>query len=281
MTWISDTELALRHLGGKARLKDIVDEVEKIRIQNNNNIGWVNLNVGLILYRNRDGNGQNIFTKIDRGVYKLKTEDPKESKAYPMPTLNDWAVEEIEQFKQEIHDETNVLEHFEKIIGSAISTENAVGQFLKKNPYIFGLHYVNASSEDKIGLNGRTDFLMEKVDGYYDVIELKGPNENIFVQEGDNHYFILSAVAKNATSQMMSYLSKYDILYLSQKEETQKDVLYPKGIIVIGKRKESERRALKIHNHFLNHIEIKTYDDILDEIKTSIENLRKMTSDEI
>lgn len=274
MTWVNDTVLALQHLGGKARLKDIVSEVTNIRSNKNEYIGWINLNVGLILNKNRDGNGQNIFTKVDRGVYKLKTEHPKLT--YPIPTLNNWAVEEIEQFEKEIYQETNVIEQFEKIIDSTTTTERVVGEYLKKNPYIFGLHYVNASSEDKIGLNGRTDFLMETVEGYYNVIELKGPNDNIFIQEGENRYFVMSPVTKNAISQMISYLSKYDILYLSQKEETQKDVLYPKGIIVIGKRREPERKTLKIHNHFLNHIEIKTYDDILDEIKTSIENLKKI-----
>lgn len=276
MTWMSDTISALRHLGGKARLSEIVVQVAKIRSSKNEHIGWVSLTVGLILNKNRDGYGQNIFTKVSRGVYQLKDPYLLKFTEPPIQTLEKWGVKEIEQFEHEIQQETNFLKQFEKIIDSAETTERDIGEFLKKNPSIFGLHYVNASSEDKIGLNGRTDFLMEKVDGYYDIIELKGPNDKIFSQDKERNYLVWTPVAKNAICQIINYLNKYDLLYLSQKEETQKDVLYPKGIIVMGKRTEAEKKVLKIHNHFLNHIEIKTYNDIFDDIKTSIDNLDKI-----
>lgn len=273
MTWLDDTVLALNNLGGKARLKDIVNEVIEIRSKRSEYTSWTHLNVSKILKNN--GYGKDKFTKVSRGVYQLKSSTSKSLFEWQdEPSISEVQNNVVEL--QEIKQEANVLEQFESIIKDPVTTEKTVGDFLKKNPFVLGLNYLNASSEDKIGLNGRTDFLMENSMGYYDVIELKGPNEEIFIREKNGHYYIWTQTLKNAISQMMSYLYKYDILYLSQKEEAQKDVLYPKGIIVVGKRNEDERKALKIHNHFLNNIYIKTYDDILDEIKVSMDNLSRI-----
>jgi len=270
MTWINDTALALQLLGGRAKLKDIVDKVEEIRANKNAYVGsYVGLTVGLILNKHRDGYGQNIFTKIDRGIYGLRGTN------YQLDYF--FESDEIEDFAKDIKQESSILDEFERLIKLDTTTESDVGDIIKDNPPILGLHYISASSEDKIGLNGRTDFLIEKTDGFFDIIELKGPNDNIFTKDPKGHYAVWTAITKDAISQMISYLYKYDIYYLSQKEETRKDVIYPKGIIVIGRRDEEKKKALRIHNHFLSHIEIITYDDLLDQIKTSIKNLDRIT----
>ena len=275
MTWLDDTVIALKNLGGEARLKDIVNEVIEIRSKKSEYTSWTHLNVSQILKNNGNGYGKNKFNRVRRGVYQLKSSTSKSLFEWDdEPSVSEVQNDDVEF--QEIKKEANVIEQFESIIKDPVTKEKNIGDFLKKNPFVLGLNYLNASSEDKIGLNGRTDFLMENSVGNYDVIELKGPNEDIFTQEKNGNYYIWTQTLKNAISQMMSYLYKYDILYLSQKEEAKKDVLYPKGIIVVGKRNEEERKALKIHNHFLNHIKIKTYDDILDEIKVSVDNLSRM-----
>ncbi len=221
---------------------------------------------------NRDGNGRNIFTKVSRGVYRLKTLSqyhPLETWFKKLPKI------EEQEFHNGIKSKLSKLNIFLDIISKDGSTETEVGNYLKNEPWIFSLEYLKASSEDKIGLNGRTDFLLEKTIGEFDLVELKGPNEKIFIKSDTHDYSRLSAKSKDALSQMINYLSKYDKYYLFQKEETKRDVLYPQGIIVIGRENDTDRQALSSHNNFLNRIKFTTYDHLIQSCQTSLLNIEK------
>ena len=86
----------------------------------------------------------------------------------------------------------------------------------------------------------------------------------------------MSAELKDAISQMASYLDYYYKHYLSHREITQMDVLHPRGFIIIGRRRESEKEALEAHKAIMRGVvEIMTYDDVLNEAKQVIKTFKR------
>ncbi|MDD4897757.1 MAG: DUF4263 domain-containing protein [Methanocellales archaeon] len=269
MTWFKDVVVALRNLGGEARWTDLVNETCRIRDQKGEHISYFcQLRINFVLNENRDGKGKDVFTKPCRGIYKLKH----------YPSL-EYIFREITETTEErellsgIQQKLSKISEFLDIISNDSCTESEAGRFVKEEPWILGLDYLKADSEEDIGLNGRTDFLMEKIGGDFDIIELKGPNEKIFLQPENRGYSRMNAICKDSLSQIINYLSKYDKYYLFQREETKRDVLYPKGVIVIGRDKNTDLNALKTHNNFFHRIEIVTYDHLIERTRTSLQNI--------
>lgn len=280
MTWLEDVINVLESLGGEARWTELVEETIKYRKEKGEYISplkhSVNIRINFTLNENRDGNGRDIFTKVSSGLYKLKVPNLEEWQQ-TIEEYSDEVIDEIEEeeLKNGIESKLSKLDNFLEIISTTTANETIAGNFLKDNPWIFGLEYLKTIPEEKIGLNGRTDFLLEGIDGNFNIVELKGPNENIFIKSVEQNFFRWSATCKDAVSQMMFYLSKYDTLYLFQKEETKRDVLYPNGIIIIGRNKDENQKPLSIHNNFINRMQILTYDHIIESCRQSLKNINK------
>lgn len=273
MTWLQDIVQALQNLGGEARWSDLVDETFRIRYKKNEYLSpYSTLRINFVLNENRDGNGRDIFTKVSRGIYRLKTQEWQQ-------TLDSIIIDELPKIEEQelergIQLKLSKVEEFINLISDRGITETDAGDYLKNEPWIFGLEYLRATSADKIGLNGITDFLLEKTTGEFNIVELKGPNEKMFLKSGSQDYFRLSAISKDALSQMINYLSKYDRYYLFQREETKRDVLYPKGIIVVGREMETNSEALVTHNTFLHRIKLTTYDHLIKSCRTALSNIK-------
>lgn len=164
------------------------------------------------------------------------------------------------------------IKEFENLLKKKKIKEKELQKFLYKQYWMFGSHYKSIHKEKLAGMKGRNDFLAEKEAGYYDIIELKRSEHPLFTS---GKFPSMTKELKDAISQMAKYFDYYHKHYLSHKEETKMDILYPKGIIVIGRRKESEKEILKAHELILNRVEILTYDDILERAKQSVKNIKK------
>ncbi len=167
--------------------------------------------------------------------------------------------------------ETKVRQ-FERMLASRRFKERDLQRFLRHEFWMFGAEYRRARAERQAGIKGRNDFLLERDVGYHDVVELKLPSDPLFV---GGPKLRMSGELKNAVSQMVSYLHYYYKHYLSDKDQTRMDVLYPKGLIVIGRRVDSERETLAAHNAVLHRIEIVTYDDVLDRAKQALKSIKR------
>lgn len=160
------------------------------------------------------------------------------------------------------------IREFKKMIDSEDIDERKLQKFLKKEPWMFGTDYTNIiKSERALTITSRNDFLLKRFDGYFDILDLKSPKFELFVGRNKR---VLSKQLKDAISQVMIYLAEARTYYLSIREQTGFDVYFPKGIIVIGRRKEEEKQLLRIHNEYLSKIEIWTYDDLLDKARKTI-----------
>lgn len=180
--------------------------------------------------------------------------------------------------KKEVDDDA-VVSEFIDLLSLPDINELKIAPFLKNNfQTIFGPEYKSVYHEEKLGLHERTDFLLQRINDYHDIIELKSPQFELFVEKdkrGAKFYMKMSAELKNAISQMMYYLKDYNVLYLSQKEQLGYDVLLPKGIIVIGRTKDDEREAIRVHNSYLNSIQIITYDELLERVRNAFKIYRQ------
>jgi hypothetical protein len=118
-------------------------------------------------------------------------------------------------------------------------------------------------------ITSRDDFLLKRGDGYYDVVELKSPRANLFVNRGAKK--AMSKELKDAISQVIGYLTEKRKYYLSIRDQTGIDAFFPRGIIVIGRTILDDKELLKAHKEFLHSLDIWTYDDLLSSANRTIE----------
>jgi hypothetical protein len=180
----------------------------------------------------------------------------------------------LEKNKSRVPELKNELKEFINLVNSPKITEPKVHKFLKAHPWFFGTNYTRMyKSEKPITVKSRNDFLLQRFDKYFDILDLKSPKFPLFVKIRGNKKSV-SKQLKDSISQVMLYLSEARTYYLSIKDQTGIDVYFPEGIIVIGRRKEEERAMLKIHNEFLNKIKIWTYDDLIDCAQETIKTYK-------
>jgi len=213
---------------------------------------------------------QRILTRVDRGVsfihdlfqeyfYEkgLKEEQQKKGKEL-RPTV----------FR-------NAYLEFEKMINNANLKEKDYQKFLEKNPWFFGGEYIKAYSQKRAGAELIEDFLLEKYDGFHDVVEIKRPNHKIFVGPGNN--LKPSSECMCGVSRIMDYLDYYERNVQEEYWRTGKEIYKPRGIVVIGRNQNINRRKLRQFNSYISLIEIWTYDDLLIKSKKLIELIEKGT----
>ena len=179
----------------------------------------------------------------------------------------------LEKQKSKVPELKRKIVEFKKLLENSDVNELKIHKFLKDNTWMFGTEYTKiVKSEKNMTIKSRTDFLLKRFDGYFDILELKSPKCKLFT--GYRNKKTISKDLKNAISQIMIYLADARTYYLSIKDQSGIDIYFPKGIIVIGRRKKEDAELLKIHNEFLHNIEIWTYDDLLDIGKKTIETYK-------
>ena len=166
------------------------------------------------------------------------------------------------------------IQELEALLAKGAS-ERTVHAFLKKpeHAWMFGPDYRGIRHEKQLTIAGRNDVLLERHDGFVDIAELKGPGKKLFENSGNRK--VWSKHVKDAVSQMMSYLAQAREHYSSIARLAQLDVFFPKGYVIIGRRRDEEREQLRTHNEFLHRIEILTYDDLLDRARQTLDFFRK------
>ena len=181
------------------------------------------------------------------------------------------------EMERQVHFFKNNLAEFKSLIenGKAISDSRGVQQeslyqrFLVKNFWMFGIQYIAAVSKPQSSTNRIPDLLLQRTDGFSDVVELENPTDQIFVN-------ILkrpeqSAALKEALAQTMDYVDDYSLRYRDEYYEHGIDTYKPSGIIVIGRRggQNLERRRRQL-NAYLHGIEIWTFDDLMSNAEQVI-----------
>lgn len=181
-----------------------------------------------------------------------------------------------ERYRNNIPDHRRALAKFKKMI-DANETEQTMHPFLREHYWIFGTYYLGRANEPQIGFLHKGDFMLLKENGYNDLVELKCPGDSVFTKRDK-----LSAAAKDAISQMITYLHKCDLYYHDHLVELGVSTLKPQGFIVIGRRSKSSKLTteenLQIHNAYLSNITLMTFDQLYENAMQTIRRFEGKTT---
>lgn len=132
--------------------------------------------------------------------------------------------------------------------------------------WIFGVEYIKKHDVRKIALYSEADLLMESMDGFLDLIELKRPTCEMFKYDSSHKSYYLSPDLSKVIGQCLYYMEKLDDLKMNLQEEYKVKIIRPRIKIVAGRTKDFNQKkynALRMLNSNLNNIEIISYDYLL------------------
>lgn len=147
--------------------------------------------------------------------------------------------------------------------------------WIKKNTWVFGVEYLRFLDSSKIGIHSDSDFIVESLDGYADLIELKKCDFKLFNYDSSHDSYYPTADLSQVLGQTIKYLKIMEDARLILKDEDDLDVLKPRIKVVIGKSStmpKKEKEALRLLNDTLHNIEIMTYDEISKRAERLIKN---------
>lgn len=174
------------------------------------------------------------------------------------------------RIEERISDTKEAILEYEQILAGGGANETQLQEFIQQHPWMVGLDYV--AVRPKVLLpRGQLDFCLERFDGYYDVLELKGPEEPIVIAPPSSDglppsasAFKLGPALANALAQVHVYR---DILTT---DSAVADRLYglrnsrdPRLIIVVGQASAMApecQRVLEQLNLSLHRVEVMPYD---------------------
>jgi hypothetical protein len=185
------------------------------------------------------------------------------------PTGRNVAAEVLgERVQQRLQDARAAAETYMQLLQDQSSTETDVQRFLETHPWLLGLDYARILPRQQV-LRGTVDFLLERFDGIYDLLELKSPGDPIVVAPKElatppsASKFALSPSLAQALAQVHVYK---DALRHDQVADEQFGLPHardPRIIILIGSAKRlshNSGRILHELNCSLHRVEIVPYD---------------------
>lgn len=153
--------------------------------------------------------------------------------------------------------------------------ESELHSWIRSNTWVFGVEYLKFLDARTIGIHSDSDFIVESLDNYADLIELKKADVRLFNYDNSHGSYYPSSELSKVIGQSIKYLKVMEDSRLLLQEEDGLDVLKPRIKIVIGRSSQfntEERKALRLLNDSLHNIEIITYDEIRKRADRFIEH---------
>lgn len=222
--------------------------------------------------------GKDVLPKVLAGLT-----ESSEGRSVATSALADRLTERIADTRRE-------LDQYQELVASPSITETDVQAFLEDHPWILGLPYVRARGRVAIP-RGTVDFVLDRYDGFFDIVELKGPEEQIITERqtsvpqeerpGPPSTLSLSPALSNALAQAHLYRS---ILLESQGLRAQfglTDTRQPRILILIGRAhglSDSAGEVLRQLNLSLHRVEVIPYDQLGQRTTGLLDNLEALLS---
>lgn len=191
-----------------------------------------------------------------------------------------------DRLPERIADTRRQLVEYQELITSPGATETDVQRFLERNPWIVGLPYVRARARVKIP-RGELDFVLDRFDGFFDVVELKGPQDPIIIERSDDDavippsasaYSLCPALAK-ALAQAHHYRALLDQSRNLHDQYGLADTRQPRILIVLGcstSLTATSREVLRQLNLSLHRVEVIPYDLLGTRTAGLLDNLESL-----
>lgn len=187
-----------------------------------------------------------------------------------------------------IADTRRKLTEYQALIAEPDATETDVQRFLEINPWIVGLPYVSAQARVEIP-RGELDFVLNRYDGFFDIVELKSPGEDLVrertksesVRPASASAYSLGPALARALAQAHHYRS---ILNDSRDLAGQyglKDTREPNILILVGRSTSMTQtggNVLRELNYSLHRVEIIPYDLLGQRTEGFLGNIESLMS---
>lgn len=171
-------------------------------------------------------------------------------------------LEEAGNIVESIKNEESLKEY------TAGQPEKIFHKWIEKNLWVFGVDYAKKHDARKIAIASEADLLVESIDGFLDLIELKRPKLSCeFLKLDSSHKsYYPSPELSQAIGQCLLYLQKMADMKLVLEKDYKVQIIRPRVKIVIGRTNQfnsEQLKALRMLNSNLNHIQIVSYDYLL------------------
>lgn len=214
-------------------------------------------------------NNENKYLSInDESLNQLVKDNPESiKKIINIAITNEFDLRDVNKII-ELSDRKKAIEQFRENFQQN-ATENVWQKWFEENSWVLGTDFVRTSADRRINVNNISDFIVENIDGFVDVIEIKRPSESmIFFENKEDHgNLIQSRELTKALTQLSNYLVELE--KKSNDIDTTKrigKILKPRGILIFGNSRtwtDKEFSAFRILNSSLSNITVYTYNMIL------------------
>ncbi len=187
-------------------------------------------------------------------------------------------LEKLIQFEMKGNITSEINNHVELLKYKAGQPEKIFQNWIESNLWVFGIDYIKKHDSRKIALFSEGDLLMESVDGYLDLIELKRPKHELFKFDNSHKCFYPHTSLSQVIGQSLFYLQKLQDYKLNIEKEYEVKVIMPRVKIIIGRNinfQNEEKDSLRMLNSNLNSIQIITYDDLVQYGKLILASFKK------
>lgn len=178
------------------------------------------------------------------------------------------------------------IREFDELLSLGTSTESDMQEFIQTHPWLIGLEYACTTPQRHM-IQGKCDFQLCRFDGYYDILELKSPEDvlvsikypvNRTQKTPPPSAYSFSSDLAQALAQAHIYRDQ-----MARGGDFAKDLDWtpkqvPKLIIVIGqwqKLDNFQQRALSLLNDTLHNAEVIPYDLITQRARDLLDNLEE------
>jgi len=166
------------------------------------------------------------------------------------------------------------LTGFKELIDNTNSTESDIQSFFEKNWMFLEISAKRVFPKFNMGGEKIPDFIIETSDYRYIIVEIEGPNVNLYTSETPPKQ---SRKLREADSQIKSYLSyaHENILFLRRKLPFL-NAEKIEGLILIGRSSMlslEQKKRLEQDRAFSKDYDVVTYDELFENIRVFLENL--------
>lgn len=177
-------------------------------------------------------------------------------------------------------------DHYDAMVRHPDTTETELQQFIEENPWLIGIEYTRVRARCPAP-QGAMDFLLERYDGFHDLLELKSPKDQIIeittdtADDGNGapppNAHRLSAGAAQALAQAHVYRRRLNHGSGVMKEVHRiENTWEPRLLIVLGcweRMSVDQRHILHELNRSFHRVEIVPYDRLADRARQILRNL--------
>ena len=164
------------------------------------------------------------------------------------------------------------IAEFEALVNARKTLEPRLQKFLEQNSWIWGFEYTEAIPKQQLGEKHEIDFLLKRIDGIWEIVEIEGGSLPLFTKKLDPRKEL-----RHATQQVINYQSFCMRNYSYLSSEVKKDIFAPKGYVIMGNAlSDSEKRKLEELSKSHPFVEVHTYQYLISRAKRFIKTLKAL-----